>query len=213
MEVKSSGDQSSFSVFGTGENDWIIRVTADTAKSQTFSIAELWAAPLIICRWIRRSPASRSLRVHLRLRDSGGVPSVNLSRPLCCSRARKLVWSCRLFAQSIVPDRNTPSQGVTLAVWAWLGDLRAIWLLTAPKWCFWIDITQYGAGEWKLGLLNGQQEITLAGVRGREMEGLEAAIGPDGPMWRQVQQTGLWDCWMGLPVSWSGSRILALMVK
>ena len=44
------------------------------------------------------------------------------------------------------------------------------------------DITQYGAGEWKLGLLNGQSGELLWQVSGADkyLEGLEAAISPDG---------------------------------
>ena len=44
------------------------------------------------------------------------------------------------------------------------------------------DITQYGAGEWKLGLLNGHTGKLLWQVSGAEkyLEGLEAAISQDG---------------------------------
>ena len=44
------------------------------------------------------------------------------------------------------------------------------------------DITQYGAGEWKLGLLAGLTGELLWQVSGAEkyLEGLEADISPDG---------------------------------
>ena len=90
MEVKSSGDESSFSVSVPERADWIIRVTANTAESQTFSVAELQATPLI--NLAASDPIEYSFQVATGAstpRDSE-VSSVNLSSPLCCSPGKKL---------------------------------------------------------------------------------------------------------------------------
>lgn len=187
VEVSNSGDQSSFSVSVPERADWIIRVTADNTESQTFSAAELEATALI------NLAASDPIEYGFQVAASASAPAgfwrgvvseseqsfvlfpgqENWSDPAdvslrASSQIRKYSFSGELLWQ-YEPGWET-----------WGGDMtpdgsRVVFLVNP-------DITQYGAGDWKLGLLDGQTGELLWQVSGTDkyLEGLEAAISPDG---------------------------------
>ena len=187
VEVKSSGDQSSFSISVPERADWIIRVTADSAKSQTFSVAELQATPLI--NLAASDPIEYSFQV-----STGASAPTGFWRGAVSESEQAFVlfpgqenWSDRadssLRASSQI--RKYSFSGELLWQYepgweTWGGDMTPdgskVVFLVNP------DITQYGAGEWKLGLLNGHTGKLLWQVSGAEkyLEGLEAAISQDG---------------------------------
>ncbi len=187
VQVTSSGDLSSFSVSVPERADWIIRVTADNTESQTFSATELEATTLI------NLAASEPIDYSFQVAASTSAPA-GFWRGVVSESEQSFVlfpgqenWSdpadVALRASSQIRKYSFSGQ----LLWqyepgweTWGGDMtpdasRVVFLVNP-------DITRYGAGEWKLGALDGQTGELLWQLAGADkyLEGLEAAISPDG---------------------------------
>ena len=187
VEINSAGNQSSFSVSVPERADWMIRVTAGNAESQTFSVAELEATPLI------NLAASDPIDYGFQVTASASAPA-GFWRGVVSESEQSFV----LFpGQENWPDPADVSLRASSQIQKYSFSGELLWKYE-PGWETWggdvtpdgsrvvflvnPDITQYGAGEWKLGLLDGQSGELLWQVSGADkyLEGLEAAISPDG---------------------------------
>ena len=187
VDIKDLGDSFSFSTSVPERDDWLIRVTAENKQSQTFSSSELGSTDLISL------VTSDELDYGFHVNTSASTPT-GFWRGVVSESEQSFV----LFpGQENWTDPSDTVLRATSAIqkYSFSGDL--LWQYQ-PSWETWggdmtpdgskvvflrnPDITQYGAGSWQLGMLDGATGNLLWEVSGADqyLEGLEAAISPDG---------------------------------
>ena len=197
VDLKDLGDSFSFSVSVPERDDWLIRVTAENRQSQTFSSAELGSTDLISL------VTSDVLDYGFHVKTSASTPT-GFWRGVVSESEQSFV----LFPgqENWTNASDTALRATSLIQkYSFSGDL--LWQY-APGWETWggdmtpdgskvvflrnPDITLYGAGSWQLGVLDGAtgELDTIKGDYGvklwevsggnQYLEGLEAAISPDG---------------------------------
>jgi len=190
VELTTSTNIANFSTQVPERDDWLIRITADGYSSQTLSAAELATLDSI------QLQAAADLDYGYHVSVSSDAP-VGFWRGVASETEQTFVlipgqenWSdpgddaadAALRATSLIQKFNF--DGSLLWEYApgwetWGGDMsadgsRVVYLLNP-------DIIRYGAGEWTLGVLDGNSGTPIWSVSGPQayLEGLEAAISDD----------------------------------
>ena len=187
VDAKDLGESFSFSVSVPERDDWLIRVTAENKQSQTLSLAELRNTGLI------NLVPSETLDFGFHVKTSASTPTGFWRGVVSESEQSFLLFPGQenwtdpsdtvLRATSLIQKYSFSGE----LLWqyepgweTWGGDMTTdgskVVFLRNP------DITQYGAGSWQLGVLDGSTGSLLWEVSGADqyLEGLEAAISPDG---------------------------------
>ena len=187
VDLKDLGDSSSFSVSVPERDDWLIRVSAGNKQSQTFSSVELGSTDII-----NLAPVD-GLDFGFSVKTSASTPTGFWRGSVSESEQSFVLFP----GQENWTDRSDTALRATSLIqkYSFAGEL--LWEYS-PGWETWgggmsldgsrvvflrnPDITQYGAGSWQLGVLNGSTGDLLWEVSGSDqyLEGLEAAVSPDG---------------------------------
>lgn len=190
VDLTTSTSIANFSTQVPERDDWLIRITADGYSSQTLSEAELATQDSI------QLQAAAELDYGYHVSVSSDAP-VGFWRGVASETEQTFVlipgqenWfdpgddaaDAALRATSLIQKFNF--DGSLLWEYApgwetWGGDMsadgsRVVYLLNP-------DIIRYGAGEWTLGVLDGNSGTPIWSVSGPQayLEGLEAAISDD----------------------------------
>ena len=187
VDLKNLGDSSSFSVSVPERDDWLIRVSAGNKQSQTFSSVELGSTDII-----NLAPVD-GLDFGFSVKTSASTPTGFWRGSVSESEQSFVLFPGQ---ENWTDPSDTALRATSLIQkYSFAGEL--LWEYS-PGWETWgggmsldgsrvvflrnPDITQYGAGSWQLGVLNGSTGDLLWEVSGSDqyLEGLEAAVSPDG---------------------------------
>ena len=187
VDLKDLGDSSSFSVSVPERDDWLIRVSAGNKQSQTFSSVELGSTEII-----NLAPVD-GLDFGFSVKTSASTPTGFWRGSVSESEQSFVLFPGQ---ENWTDPSDTALRATSLIQkYSFAGEL--LWEYS-PGWETWgggmsldgsrvvflrnPDITQYGAGSWQLGVLNGSTGDLLWEVSGSDqyLEGLEAAVSPDG---------------------------------
>ena len=187
VDLKDLGDSSSFSVSVPERDDWLIRVSAGNKQSQTFSSVELGSTDII-----NLAPVD-GLDFGFSVKTSASTPTGFWRGSVSESEQSFVLFPGQ---ENWTDPSDTALRATSLIQkYSFAGEL--LWEYS-PGWETWgggmsldgsrvvflrnPDITQYGAGSWQLGVLNGSTGDLLWEVSGSDqyLEGLEAAVSPDG---------------------------------
>lgn len=191
IETVSTGESYTFSAAVPEADEWLVRVSAQGKAAQVFTADELSQSTVI--NLVDATPLEYGYAVSA----SEDTPTGFWRGAVSESEATFVLFP----GQENWPDLGSESANAALRsaslIQKYSFDGELLWQY-APGWETWggdmtddgsrvvflrnPDITRYNAGQWQLGALDGQTGELLWEVSGQQsyLEGLEAAISPDG---------------------------------